>query len=148
MLILVYLPCPRRDVGTLFVRIVSLLPIKQIKYYTCFLNTSWSGIKLNYCMIYFFNIKNTYCVVCLILNFDIYMYYLKYADMWIKAIESFTFLHSPDVLLFSAGSFVSLRILKDFYCMCQYIFCMDTYCILRTCWCTFSKMKVTCSILP
>ena len=30
---------------------------------------------------YFFNVKNTYCVVCLILNFDIYMYYLKYADI-------------------------------------------------------------------
>ena len=116
MLILVYLPCPSRDVGTLFLHIVSLLPIKEIKYYTCFLNTSWSGIKLNYCMIYFFNIKNTYCVVCLILNFDIYMYYLKYADMWIKAIESFTFLHSPDVLLFSAGSVVSLYNIRGSKC--------------------------------
>ena len=46
---------------------VSLLPIKEIKYYTCFLNTSWSGIVLNYCINnIFFYIKNTFCVACLI----------------------------------------------------------------------------------
>ena len=69
MLILVYLPCPRRDVGTLFLSIVSLflsivslLPIKQVKYYTCFLNTSWSGIMLNYCMINIFFMSKIHIV--------------------------------------------------------------------------------------
>ena len=115
MLILVYLPCPSRDVGTLFLHIVSLLPIKQIKYYTCFLNTSWSGIVLNYCIINIFLYQKH--ILCSVFNFHfIYMCYLKYADIWIKAIECFTFLHSPDVLLFSAGSLVSLYNIRGSKC--------------------------------
>ena len=82
MLILVYLPCPRRDVGTLFLSIVSLLPIKQVKYYTCFLNTSWSGIVLNYCQYYEYFFLYQKHISCSVVNFHfIYMCYLKYADI-------------------------------------------------------------------